>query len=371
MGHGVFQLGQVDGVCVFTAGSHAGDLTAGSAIADRKSALARLPGQATAGGRGAGLGVPAGGAAGAVCLRAFAQGNGAFHASFGVLADRYGILGGGGFFTNGYGIFFGHGRIADGYGGVVSGGIVADCYGIAAVGGDIGTGGDGVLGRLVELDGIKVAGVVGRLIIVDRLAIFFVSLAGIARDVRYGRNRAVLCRYGMGILVLRRSGRVVIGIAEHMRLPGWITAVILIPGSILRRGSLIAVFVDVVGHELVGDLGIVADGGGVGAFGMALVAYSCRAAGFCGCRELMGFAFTIDEFRIIFCHGLTFRLVGRILAQSVCLSTDGGIILAVIIRTFWGRLFADEQIAMLVIRCRATGAEVDDGLRVSRIGVGL
>ena len=168
----------------------------------------------------------------------------------------------------------------------------------------------------------------------------------------------------MGILVLRRSGSIVIGITEHLGLSRRIAVIILIPGSIVHRCGLVAVFIGIVGHELIVDFCIVADGGGVGAFGMALIADGCGTACFGGRGDGMCLSFPIHQFRVVFSHGLAFGLIMCILAQSVRIGADGGIAFPLIICTFRHRSrIADGQIALVIIGRGAPIAQINSFIR--------
>nr|WP_302800968.1 hypothetical protein [Mitsuokella multacida] len=361
MGHGVFQLGQVDGVCIFTTGSYAGDLTAGAAIANRKSAFCRLPGQADLGGRRAGLGVPAGDAACPVGFRALAQGDGAFHVGFCVLTDGDAIL-------------FGRGRVADGYGGVVGGGIIADDYGIAAVSGDFGAGGNGVLRSLIEGDGVEMVGVVRCLITVDgRTVGILISQRFIGGDFRLGHSLSRIVSRGSRMDILLRGSRIAVGITEDLRHFGRVAARIFIPCGIVLRCGLVAVGIDIIGHGLVGDLGRVADGSRAVALVVVVIA-DCSGAASLGrfiIIEAMGLTFLIDQLRMIIrIHRLAARLripFGHI-AQGVAIGADGGIVLAHLFRTFGNSpLVANDKVAVGIIGCRGSVAE-SGGVGLRRAG---
>ena len=340
MGHGVFQLGQVDGVCVFTAGSYAGDLTAGTAIADGKGPFCGFPGQAATGGRSAGLGVPAGNAAGAVCFRALTQSNGPFHTGFGV-------------FANSYGIFFGFCRIPHGHGRIIRCGAVAYSHCIIPVGGHLGPGGDGVAGGLVEGDGVEFVQIIGLLVVVHRLAVLLVGFRGIAGDFGFGHffpGGGIFFRIGMD--VLRGSGGVAVGVPEHLGHLGGVAAAVLVPGGVVCGRGLFAVFIGVIGYRFVDDFCRIADGGGIVPFGLVVVAYGRGSAGFGGSIQGMGRPFPIHQFGIGFIHGLAFfsGVPFGYVPEGVGVSTDSGIVLAGFIITLChGSRIANSQISVTII----------------------
>ena len=160
--------------------------------------------------------------------------------------------------------------------------------------------------------------------------------------------------------VLRRSGGVAVGIPEHLGHLGGVAAAVLVPGCVVCRGSLVAVFVGVIGYRFIDDLGVVADGGGVGAFGMALIADGCGTACFGGRGDGMCLPFPIHQFRIVFSHGLAFGLIMCILAQSVRISADSGIVFTLIIRTLChSTRVTNSQITLSIISSRSLIAQVN------------
>ena len=280
MGHGFFQLGQVDCVAVFTAGGHMGDLTAGTAIANGQSPFPGLPSCTSLDGCSARLRVPAGDTAGAVCFRTFAQGNRTFHAGLCFLAD-------------GYTIFFGYGRITYGYSRIIGRGSVTDGYGITTVGGDFCAGSDRVVRRLIECDRIKMVRIVGFLVVVDRLTIFLVSLTGIAGDFGFGHFfTGIRIFFCIRMDILGRSAGVAICIPEHLGHLSGITILIFVPDSLFCISSLIAICIGIVGNRFVSNFRSIADSRGIIPFSMIVVAYSRGATRFRGSSQISSFSFT-------------------------------------------------------------------------------
>ena len=368
MGHGFFQLGQVHGVAVFTTGGHIGNLTAGTAIANGKGPFPGLPVHVALYGGRACFGIPAGDAAGTVCLGSLAQGDGAFFRRFGIFAHGHGIFHGSSRIADGHGRIVGDGTVAHGYGRIVGGGIVAHGYGIAAVGGDIGAGGDGVAGSLIEGDGVEIGRVVRFLIVVDGLTIFLVGLRSIAGDFCLSdifSGGGVCFRIGMDIL--GRGGRVAASIPEDLGNLRGIAAGVFIPDSIFGGGGLLAVGVHVVGYLFVGNFGVIADGRGIVPFCPALVPHGRGAAGFCGFREIMGLAFSFYQLAVgISIHWLTIflRFPLRHIAQGIGLGADGGVVFAIPIVPFChGLRIADDEVAFVIVDSGCLIAQINSSYR--------
>ncbi len=348
MGHGFFQLGQVHGVAVFTAGGHMGDLTAGTAIANGKGTCARLPGCAGLDGCGARFGIPARYTAGAVCLGTCPQGDSSIHYSFCI-------------FTDGHGIFLGYGRIADGNGRTVGTGAVAHSHGLAAFGRNVGTCRDGVAGRLIEGNRIEFVQVVRFLIVIHRRPIRILIGQGrigchfFFSDFLFG-IRIYFC---IGMDVLRRSGGIPVSIPEHLGHLGGLAIFIFIPGCIILGCSLVAICISIIDNGFIGNLGLIADSRRPCPFGPALITYGCGSFCLRGNSQIVRLPFPLYQLFIVLIHGLSLGGIFRILAQGIGLRTDSCIVLPYFLFPFPVDLVPHGQIAVIIISRSPPIAQID------------
>ena len=324
-----------------------GDLTAGTAIADGKGTCARLPGCAGLDGCGARFGIPARYTAGAVCLGIHTQGDGTIRYSGSTFAD-------------GHGIFLGYGRIADGNGRIVGTGAVAHSHGLAALSRNTGPGSDGVVGRLIEGDRIEFVQVVGFLIVIHRLAILLIGFGNIAGDFSFGGffpGGRVFDRISMD--VLRRGSGVSVCIPEDLGYLGGLAVLIFIPGRTVLICGLVAICIRIIDDRLIGNLGLIADSRRAFPFGPALIAYGRRAFCLRGDDQIVRLAFSFHQLLVGLIHGLALGGIFRILAQGIGLRTDDRIVLPRFLFPFSVDLVPNGQIAIIIINCSSSVAQID------------
>nr|WP_295634689.1 hypothetical protein [uncultured Mitsuokella sp.] len=240
MDHGLFQLGQIHGIAVFTAGGYIRNLAAAVLISHRNGTVAGFPHIRGIDGRLPGPGVPAGNIACPVCRRPHTQGHAAFNTGRRLFANSHRIL-------------FGIRVVPDSHGGRFCLRLIANSHGILPVRFDFTAGGDGVTGRLIKGDGIELICIVRFLIIIFQAAIsILICLAGIGGNFLLRHRFAGRgIRFRVGMDVLGRRGRIVIGIPEHLRHFCGLASTVLVPGRVVLAGGFISVGIDIIGHRFI------------------------------------------------------------------------------------------------------------------------
>ena len=196
----------------------------------------------------------------------------------------------------------------------------------------------------------------------------------------------------MGILILRRSSSVAIGIPEHTGHLGGVAAGIFVPGRIVcgcgfvavcisiidhrlvddfcrvaqSRGivpfGFVAVCISIIDHRLVDDFCRVAQSRGIVPFGFVVVAYRSGSAGFSGNVQLLSLSFSVHQLLVgIRIQGLAFLggLSIRYIPESISVGADGSIILTLVLGPFRCSLVPYSQIAFSIISRTAPIAQID------------
>lgn len=166
----------------------------------------------------------------------------------------------------------------------------------------------------------------------------------------------------MGILILRRSSSVAIGIPEHTGHLGGVAAGIFVPGRIVCGCGFVAVCISIIDHRLVDDFCRVAQSRGIVPFGFVVVAYRCGSAGFSGNVQLLSLSFSVHQLLVgIRIQGLAFLggLSIRYIPEGISVGADGSIMLTLVLGPFRCSLVPYSQIAFSIISRTAPIAQID------------
>ena len=351
MNHGLFQLGQIHGVAVFTACGHVGDLAATFPIAYGNGPVTRFPDGSGILRIGPCLGIPARDTACPVSRRAHTQGHAAFRRGIGLFADSHCI-------------FFCFRIIADGHGRRFCRRLVAHGYSILAIGLHFTAGSNGIAGRLIKNDGIELIEIICFLIVVFQAAVsIFIRLGGIGGDFRLGHclaGRGIFFRIGMDILGCGRC--LVIRVPEHLGHLRRLAIAVRIPGRIVLAGGFVSIRIGIIGGRGVFHSSLVTDGRGSIPFRMAIIAqgsgsFQFATTGLGRTFKLMSLSFPINKFRIGgTVNGLSIPCA--IISNCVRICPNRRIIASGIIFPFRLHILTNSQVSISIISSSGLITEV-------------